>query len=790
MRVRFLLLVLICMSTTVQAESISKFTKGMQVNAGFMTFYWDRFKGKVYLEVVPDEQILYVNSLASGVGSNDLGLDRGQLGKTRIVEFNQSGPKLLLTEPNLDYRAVSDNALERRAVEDAFATSVIWGFEVLAQTDNRLLIDVTDFLLRDSHNIADRLKWRKQGNYKADKSRSAIYMPRSKSFPDNTELEATITMVGSGAGAYLRSVTPDDKFVTVRTHHSFIRLPDDGYQPRDFDPRVGASALSFKDYAVPLGKDMTQRKIYRHRIEPGKPIVYYLDPGTPEPIRSALLEGASWWAQAFDAIGLKDMYRVEMLPEDADPMDVRYNTIQWVHRSTRGWSYGYSVADPRTGEIIKGHVTLGSLRVRQDMLIAQGLLSPFETGNEVIPEIEEMALARLRQLSAHEVGHTLGLRHNFAASAEDRASVMDYPHPLVTQDKNGKVVLNDAYGVGLGEWDLLSMEYHYRQFAPADEAQGLKEVIAKIESSGIPYISDPDSRINSMAHPTSSLWDNGGDATAELNRIMQVRASALDRFGAATVKNGDALSELERYLVPIYFLHRYQAEAAAKLIAGVDYQYAMRGGNLPGRQQPVAVSKQKAALNAILNTMSVQALLLPTDLYEQLLPPAYGYWRDRESFKHRTQPILDSLAIAETGARTSVSLLLSPPRVSRLLQQQAMDSDQLGLYELISALLNNSWRQQPKDNHKLAVQQAINWAVLEGLSDLATSPDISAQARAEVLGSLNELSDWLKQEHRIPKSLRFTYDQAVADIAKVQARALEKGLPEVKPIPPGSPIGN
>jgi len=787
---RLVCVVLLLLMPVTQAESITEFTKGMQANTGFMTFYWDETKGKVFLEVKPEEEILYVNSLASGVGSNDIGLDRGQLGETRIIVFERVGPKLLLKQPNLDYRALSENLMERKAVEDAFASSILWGFEVVAESKNHVLIDATEFLFRDSHGIAERLKRTKQGSYKADESRSAMYLPRSKSFPDNTELEATITMVGSDAGQYLRSVTPNDKFITVRTHHSFIRLPDDNYQPRDFDPRVGAAPLAYKDYAVSLGQDMTQRKIYRHRIEPGKPIIYYLDPGTPEPIRSALLEGASWWAEAFDAIGLKDMYRVEMLPEDADPMDVRYNTIQWVHRSTRGWSYGYSIADPRTGEILKGHVTLGSLRVRQDMLIAQGLLSPFENGDEVVPEIEAMALARLRQLSAHEVGHTLGLRHNFAASAEGRASVMDYPHPLISMGKDGNIGLNDAYGVGMGEWDMLSMEYHYRQFSKEQEAEGLKQIIAKIEASGIPYISDPDSRINAMAHPTSSLWDNGSNVTEELRRILAIRESALSRFGETTIKTGQALSELEKYLVPIYFLHRYQAQATAKLIGGMDYQYAIRGSSLPSEQIMVAASEQRAALQAILDTMTSDALKLPQALHAKLLPPAYGHKRDRENFKHRTTPIVDALAMAETGAKASVSLLLNPQRVSRLLQQHAMDDKQLSLYELLSELLNNSWRKKSDNSYNQAIQQSINWAVLEGLSDLALSPAISAQARAEVLGSLNELSRWLQKKHRIPKTLQFAYDQAVADIDNLRSKAIEKGLPKSKPLPPGSPIGN
>ncbi len=782
-----ILIILLIAPSILSGETINDFTKGMMVKEGFMDYYWNESDGKVYLSVRADEDFLYINSLATGVGSNDIGLDRGQLGDIRLVRFERSGPKLFLKEPNLYYRADSDNPMEVKAVEEAFASSIIWGFKIAAQSDDQLLIDVTDFILRDSHDIAGRLKRTNQGNYKADKSRSGFYLPNSKAFPDNTELEATLTMAGSGAGAYLRSVTPTAEFVTVRTHHSFIRLPDDNYQSRRFDPRTGSYPMSFKDYAVPLGSDMTQRFIYRHRIEDGKPIVYYLDPGTPEPVRSALLDGAKWWEQAFAAAGLEGMYQVKMLPEDADPMDVRYNTIQWVHRSTRGWSYGYSVSDPRTGEILKGHVTLGSLRVRQDMLIAQGLLSPYQDGDEIAPEIEQMALARLRQLSAHEVGHTLGFAHNFAASAKQRASVMDYPHPLIKNNDKGDIVLNDAYDVGIGDWDKLSVEYAYGQFQ--DEQQGLKDVINKIKDSGIPFITDQDSRRGLMAHPVGHMWDNGADPVSELDHLMRVRARALNRFGENSIKAGTPLSELERYLVPIYLLHRYQTQAAVKHVAGVDYSYALKEANTDHRQTILSSDKQRRALNVLLKTIQADQLKLSRDLFSKLHPPAYGYPRDRESFKHRTSPVFDLMGMVESATSLTVSLLLDANRAARLVQQKALDDDQLGLYQLQKALIDASWKKQHKDSYYSEIQNTINWTVLSGLKKLASSPNASPQVRAMTMGSLRELSGWLKKKHRVSRSVKFAYDQAAQDIDAFIAEVAENSELKLQPLPPGSPIG-
>ena len=373
--------------------SIEEKTKDLKKYEGFMNFYWDENASKIFLEVDKlDSEFLYVTSLPAGLGSNDIGLDRGLLGGERIVKFSKTGRKILLIQPNYNFRAITNDAAERRAVEQSFAQSTIWGFTVEAETGNRSLVDATDFLLRDAMRVSNSLRRNQQGGYSVDKSRSVIYLPRTKNFPQNAEFETTITFVNNDGttGNYVNSVTPSSEAITLRVHHSFVQLPDNDYQPRVFDPRSSFIPISYYDYSTPISEPIEKMFIMRHRLkkkdptaalsDPVKPIIYYVDNGTPEPIRSALIEGASWWNQAFEAAGYRNAFQVKLLPEDADPMDVRYNVINWVHRSTRGWSYGASVTDPRTGEIIKGHVSLGSLRVRQDYLIATGLLAPYETG--------------------------------------------------------------------------------------------------------------------------------------------------------------------------------------------------------------------------------------------------------------------------------------------------------------------------------------------------------------------------------------------------------------------------
>jgi hypothetical protein len=722
------------------ASTISTFTSGMEKQPGFMTFYWDPKKGKIWLEIDKfDTELLYYPALASGIGSNDIGLDRGRLGQEHIVKFQRTGPKVLMVEPNYQYRAISNDALERRAVEESFAQSTLWGFDVVAEEGNRVLVDLTPFLLVDAVGAVQAISQTRQGTFRLDPSRCAMYLPHSKSFPQNTEFEVTITLTGDSPGAYLRSVVPTPTAVTMRQHHSFVQLPEPGFKAREFDPRIGYGGIEYLDYATPVSQPIIKRYISRHRLEKKdpkaavseavKPIVYYLDPGTPEPIRSALMEGTAWWNQAFEAAGYKDAFQVKLLPADADPMDIRYNLVQWVHRSTRGWSYGTSVTDPRTGEIIKGKVTLGSLRVRQDYLIAQGLVGKFDTDTSHVAEMMQMSLDRLRQLAAHEVGHTLGLPHNYISSTQNRASVMDYP-TMVAKIKGAGIDLSDAYTKSIGDYDKWSIIWGYQDFpAGTNEKQELNKIVQQMHAKGLTFLTDQDARPESSAHPATHLWDNGGNAVDELKRTMLVRRIALDNFNEKKIPAGMPMATLEEVFVPMYMFHRYQVEAAAKVLGGQTYTNALRGDG-QAVLSVVPADEQRRALDALLSTINPQFLAVPQFLLKSIPPRPFRYSPNtREVFKRRTGMTFDPLGPPEAAVGMTLRMIFNSERCARLVHQKMFDKTQLGLDDVLDQLITTVYKRPLDKTYTGEINRMIDLKVAEQLIALAQDKDADGTTR-------------------------------------------------------------
>jgi hypothetical protein len=798
-------------------QSIDARTAGLQKIDGYMPLYWDDKTGTLWMEIGKfDTEMLYSTGLTTGLGSNDIGLDRGQSGQGRVVKFQRIGPRVMMLQPNYTWRANSSNPDERRAAEDAFAKSILWGFSVAAETDGRVLVDASDFFLRDVVNVIPRLR---PGSYRVDRTRSAFDIPWTKGFPKNTEITTILTFSTEGGGpaagaaggrgggggfgggmfsGSVGSVTPTADAVTLREHHSFAELPDGNYKPRLDDPRSGFGALQYADYAAPMTEPLVKRFIRRHRLEKvdpsarisdaKKPIRYYVDRGAPEPIRTALIEGARWWNQAFEAAGYRNAFQVELLPEGADPMDIRYNMINWVHRSTRGWSTGASISDPRTGEIIKATVTLGSLRDRQDYLIFEGLLAPYQAGTETPAILAQTAIARIRQLSAHEVGHTLGIGHQYYNSAKGRISVMDYPHPLEKLNADGTIDLSEAYASGIGEWDKVAIAYGYQDFpAGTNESGALRKIVDDAWKADLIYMSNQDTD----ATPRVDQWNNGTDVAGELTRIMQVRRAALNRFDETVIKKDAPMATMEEALVPLYLYHRYAVESAASTLGGQDYVYAFRGdGRTPTKWVPAA--QQRAALDALLATLKPSELVLPKNALEKIPPRPAGWGAHREMFTRYTGEVFDPISPAAAAADLTIGFILSPDRAARLVAQYAVDPTLPSLTDVIEALRRATLSATVTNPYEEEIRRATARVLVDRLIALAgTAPMPQVRALASrALQGVQSLG------FSRPGSGPPTGDGAAAVLMNADIRRfLERPIApipaaEMPDAPPGAPIGD
>ena len=760
---------------------------------GFMNFSYNNDSGKIILEINKlDSEFMYINSLSRGVGNNDLGLDRGQLGDSRVVYFTKRGNKILLIQPNLRYVSNSSNYLENKAVKEAFARSVLFGFDIIEKTKDSYKIDITSFLIRDAHGVSQRLRYSNSGSYTLNKSMSAIDLDRTKAFPKNIEFDVLLTFTGNPSGNLVRSVTPTASNLTVNQHHSFVELPDNNYKKRKFDPRSGSNPFIVYDYSTPIDDKLEQRFIVRHRLnkkypkqeisEPVEPIVYYIDNGTPEPVKSALIEGGNWWNQAFESAGYKDAFRIEVLPEDADPMDVRYNLIQWIHRSTRGWSYGASIVDPRTGEIIKGQVSLGSLRVRQDYMILSGLIdNPNDIENKSL--IKKTSLDRIRQLSAHEIGHTLGFAHNYISSANNRSSVMDYPHPKI-DIVNGNINIDNAYSKNIGDWDKVSVRYAYTDFQENEnEDVKLNDIIEEAVNKGLYFLSDSDSRPVGSANPFSHLWDNGEFPYKELNKLLKVRDLALKNIDLDNLVDGEPYDRIEDILVPIYMLHRYQIESAAKAIGGVDYLYFVKNKN-NDKVKFVDSKLQKESLKSLLNVLNPKNLVLPTNLIQILSPRSFRNPRTRENFESNTGVTFDYINASSSIINHTLTFLMNPERINRIYQQNMFGENILMLDDYLTIISNSIFSNKRMSPYESSINKNTSSLFLDHLFLTFNNSNTNDLSKSVILSSI------MNTKEKLSSNLN-DYNRFLVNKINGFIDNPDKYIPvEKTKIPDGSPIGN
>ncbi|MGI9141218.1 MAG: zinc-dependent metalloprotease [Gemmatimonadaceae bacterium] len=725
--------------------------------SGLLPVRYDAATGKVFLTVPRlGEKLLYLNTLATGLGSTTALLDRGQLGDNAIVRFERRGARVFLIRENTDAQAITDNAALRRSVEESFPGSVLASFAVQRDGPGGVVVDATDFFLSDVYDVIGSIRSARLGTLRLDRERSFIDPASTRSFPLNTEVRAVLSYVTDDPPFELRNLAPDGRTLALQQHHSFVRPPAPPLQVRAFDPRAGLFSNSFFDFAQGFDSDYRQRGVVRWRLEPSdtaaylrgekvepvKPIIYYIDAGIQEPYRSAFIEGGLWWNEVLGAAGWRNAFRIEPLPAGVDPLDARYPAIYWVHRQQRGPSVGPSMRDPRTGEIVSTVIRMDSYRSLVDHDIYMGLMPAAASGGlQLTPE--QFAMARRRQHSAHEIGHTLGIAHNYIAATQGRSSVMDYPYPLIALDAQGRLDISDAYRSSGGAHDTLAVRYAYTWYrTPAEEAAGLSRIVREAEARGLRFIADQHAGAAGSL-PSASQWVEGSDLLQALERTMAVRRVLIDRFDERAAQQGEPLAVLNRRFAHVYLHHRYALVGATKYVGGMEFGYALRGEQTEPTRI-LAAAEQRAALRLVLSALQPRELRVPGRVAALIPPVPAGYTSDLTLIPTPAGTAFDPVAAAHSLAQEIVSGLLHPQRAARLVSFHARDASNPSLAEVVGALVEATWGtgggSVAGEEQGPELRRATQRATVDGLLDLAGSPAATAGVRATVEHHLTTLA--------------------------------------------------
>lgn len=686
------------------------------------------------------DYVLIHSTILGGVGLSSVGVDRGAVGPSLLCRIDAAGTSAAVTAVSTAFGSMDLDGPGPRAARDSFAEAVISHCATDGGECDLSAVATFDFL-----NVARMLSNAKGQVFHIDDGRSRV--TRVVRYPDCLRIDAVLTFcprdtvpepaAQTGHSPVARRPTPLGfpaplDAVSIRQQVVIRRLPEPGYRPVPFDPTVGeTSHFATHDFDRLLERDSFVPLASRFRLDPGggREIVFYLDPAIPNPLRDAIREGAGWWRAAFLRAGFGPCFRVADLPDDVDIEDPRINLVLWVHRGDRGWSFGSTQIDPRTGEILRGLVVLGSQRVEEVRAIAEGVLCPYATDR--VEDVFDVVLARMRQLAVHEVGHALGLAHNFASHLHSELSVMDYPGPRFVVDEAGRIDHTRAYSSGLGPWD-------FRQIAALYTDGWREERPGEAGGDDTLYITDADSRVDDAANGESGTWITRGQPFDEMRRVLAVRSRALELFSEGVAAPGSDSGEIVRRFMLVYLMHRYQVIALAKVIGGSRRRYArVEREGFAGRESVLDPAMQRQALHDLGPLFEPAFLRVPPRLVNLLVAPSGGLDRRSDDFFSRTRGTFDIVSAMAAGADLVAAQVLAPTRLNRV-HAQSSAAQGIDLSEVVKATVGFA-TERLVDDARDPGDEIVGWTLLRRFGTTLGSAELHEHVRIALVEQSQDL---------------------------------------------------